>query len=297
MNTGIIKKVNCFLGKFPLLGFKSEVNLITLDASHIIKRGTKKEIEVISNRINVSNHKSFEYILFYSYSSIEAISYPEEIINHFKILNVFFKIFKSGSIGIPYCQHYVKKEEENTYSSIGFISDPRVNYFEEESYTISKQETFLLKSMWNKYIVLFSSKNTGFQTAIRRFYFSSQRFDKEDKVIDLMIAFEALFLIENAELSFKLSLRVARFLADEYNSSELFEIMRKAYNLRSKFVHGEGLKPADKQDNMRDLEIKKLIEKLYEILRLSIRKYVKNFSDVTISDFIKCIDDRIIRGQ
>lgn len=289
--------MNCFLGKFPLLGFKSEANLITLDTSHIIRRGTKKEIEEISKRIDLSNHKSFEYILLYSYSSDDAHNYPEEIINHFMILNVFFKIFKSGSIGIPYCNRYVKNEEENTYSSIGFVSDPRVNYIEEESYIISRQETFLLKSLWNKYIILFSSKNTSFQTAIRRFYFSSQRFDKEDKVIDLMIAFEALFLNENAELSFKLSLRVARFLADDCDSSELFEFMKKAYNLRSKFVHGEGLKPRSKDNIMRDLEIKITIKKLYEILRLSIGKYVKNFSKVPISDFIKCIDDKIISGQ
>lgn len=290
-------KLNNYLGKFPLLGFKSEVNLITLDSSHLIRKGTKKEIEAISKRIDYSNHKSFDYILIFSYSSTVDPSYHEEIINHFKILNVFFQIFKSGSIGIPYCNRYVKNEEENTYSSIGFVSDPRVNYFEEKSYTISRQETFLLKSLWNKYIMQFSSKNNGFQTAVRRFYFSSQRFDKEDKVIDLMVAFEALFLNENAELSFKLSLRVARFLADDCDSSELFEFMKKAYNLRSKFVHGEGLKPRSKDNIMRDLEIKITIKKLYEILRLSIGKYVKNFSKVPISDFIKCIDDKIISGQ
>jgi hypothetical protein len=291
------RKVNHFLGKYPLLGFISDVNQIKLDSSHRIKKGTKKELETISKRITYSNHKSFEYILVFSYSTNNDPTYPEEIINHFKILNVFFQIFKSGSIGIPYCNRYVRKEEENTYSSIGFVSDPRVNYYDEKPYTISRHEIFLLKSMWGKYINLFTSKNNGFQTAVRRFYFSSQRFDIEDKVIDLMIAFEALFLTENAELSFKLSLRVARFLADEYDSSQLYDIMRKAYNLRSKFVHGDGLKPAEEQNNLKNLETKALIKYLYEILQLSIRKYVRDFSNVSVSDFIKSIDDKIIRGQ
>lgn len=291
------RKVHCYLGKFPLLGFKSEANVITLDSSHIIRRCTKKEIESISNRITYSNHKTFEYILVFSYSSSVDISYPEEIINHFKILNVFFQIFKSGSIGIPYCNRYVKNEEENTYSSVGFVTDPKVNYYEEKTYTLSKQETFLLKSMWNKYIIQFSSRNTPFQTAVRRFYFSSQRFDKEDKVIDLMIAFEALYLPENSELSFRLSLRIARFLEDEYNPSELFEFMKKAYKVRSKFVHGETFNPSVKENNVKELEIKSLIKQLYEILRLSIKKYVMNFSNVPFSDFIKSIDDKIINGQ
>lgn len=134
--------MNSFIGKFPLLGFKSEANVITLDTSHIIRRGTRKEIQEISRRIDLSNHKSFKYILVYSYSSNEALFYPEEIINHFKILNVFFKIFKTGSIGIPYCNHYIKNEEHNKHSSVGFISDPRLQYYEEDPYTISRQETF-----------------------------------------------------------------------------------------------------------------------------------------------------------
>jgi Apea-like HEPN len=297
MDLNKTRKLNNYLGKFPLLGFKSEVNLIALDSSHIIRKGTKKELEAISKRIDYSNHKAFEYLLVFSFSTKEDPTYPEEIINHFKILSVFFQIFKSGSIGIPYCNRYVKKEEENTYSSIGFVSDPRVNYYDEKPYTISRQEIFLLKSMWGKYINLFTSKNNGFQTAVRRFYFSSQRFDIEDKVIDLMIAFEALFLTENVELSFKLSLRVARFLADEYDSSRLYDIMRKAYSLRSKFVHGDGLKPAEEQNNLKNLEIKVLIKDLSEMLQLSIRKYVRDFSKVSVSDFIKSIDDKIISGQ
>jgi len=41
MNLSNPKKVNHFLVKFPLLGFKSEVNQIKLDSSHIMEKTVK----------------------------------------------------------------------------------------------------------------------------------------------------------------------------------------------------------------------------------------------------------------
>ena len=145
MKTNATRKANQFIGKFPLLGFESDSKVIRLDASHIIKKCAKRELENTSKRIEISNHKSFEFILFYSYNSKTDVTYPEEIINHFKILYVFFKLFKSGSIGIPYCHHYVKNLKDDTLSSIGFISDTILNYYDEFPYAISKQETSQLK--------------------------------------------------------------------------------------------------------------------------------------------------------
>lgn len=288
-------KENFYLGKFPLLGFKSEVNIITLDKSHIIRKCTKKEIQDLSNRIKISNHKSFEYILYYSYSSKEDSMYSEEIFGHFQILNVFFKILKQGSIGIPYCNRYIK-DKDGSFQSIGFASDPHLYYFEEEPYNISVTETYQLKKLWLKYINQFSAEKAGFQTAVRRFYYSTQRHDNEDKIIDIMIAFEALFLNENAELSFKLSLRVAKFLDDRYDSFELFEFMKKAYNIRSKIAHGDIKQVSDDKKRKNDLETISIIKRLDQVLRQSLRKYVADYSDTSKSEFINNIDNIIISG-
>ena len=60
-----------------------------------------------------------------------------------------------------------------------------------------------------------------------------------DKLIDYMIAFESLYLKDNKELSYKLSIRVACFLGKDKNEKEqIFKEIKKAYNIRSKMVHG-----------------------------------------------------------
>jgi hypothetical protein len=275
-------KLTSYLGKFPLLGFKSECDIITLDQSHIIKRGTKKELQVTSQRIETSNHKLFDYFLNYSFDSERDDNYPEEIIDHLMLLNIFFKIFKKDSIGIPYC-HRFYKHEENEFISIGFITDPRVNYSEGE-YFISRKEVIQLKNLWSKFLI--SIQNGFFLTAVRRYYYSSQRFDNEDKIIDLMISFEALLLKENSGLSYLLSSRVSRLLDD----CELVDFMKSCYKIRSKIVHGD-LKPIRDIERMNDIETKRKIMSLDEILRLSMRKYVENFSYASKSEFIGIIDN------
>lgn len=78
--------------------------------------------------------------------------------------------------------------------------------------------------------------------AIRRFGYSHDRQRLVDKMIDLMVAAEALFLSDKnstGELRYRLSLRAALFLAsDEQPQKTIFEWMGKAYDLRSAVAHG-----------------------------------------------------------
>ena len=78
--------------------------------------------------------------------------------------------------------------------------------------------------------------------SILRFGYSYDRRRLVDKMIDLMVAAEALFLSDKnsmGELRYRLSLRAALFLAsDEQAQKTIFEWMRKAYDLRSAVAHG-----------------------------------------------------------
>ncbi len=75
--------------------------------------------------------------------------------------------------------------------------------------------------------------------AVRRIAYSRERHRPEDRLIDLMIAAEALFFTgsETGELSYKLALRVAYF-GNTTERSQRFAKMREAYDARSKVVHG-----------------------------------------------------------
>src|SRR5205085_8120094 len=99
-------------------------------------------------------------------------------------------------------------------------------------------------------------------TAVRRFSYSCVRHDNEDKIVDLMIAAETLFLQgkSEGEKRFRLALRAAYFLGTDSDSrKQIYDRMRRAYDLRSKLVHG-GSDPTLRQFNIELSEKDKLID-------------------------------------
>ncbi len=79
--------------------------------------------------------------------------------------------------------------------------------------------------------------------AIRRFSQASERKNIEDEIIDLMISAEAIFLgsdsSNSGELKYRLSHRAAMFIEEEPNLQKyIFKFMKKAYDIRSKIIHG-----------------------------------------------------------
>jgi hypothetical protein len=76
--------------------------------------------------------------------------------------------------------------------------------------------------------------------ALRRLAASSERVTAEDRLIDVWVAFEALFASDsNTELSYRASLRIARYVGqDTEDRREVFEGLRRAYSWRSYLVHG-----------------------------------------------------------
>jgi hypothetical protein len=76
--------------------------------------------------------------------------------------------------------------------------------------------------------------------AARRLYYAETRIKKEDALVDLMIAAESIYLsTDTNELSYRISLNAALW-ADTNGGEQhkIFNNFRKAYNLRSKIVHG-----------------------------------------------------------
>lgn len=70
----------------------------------------------------------------------------------------------------------------------------------------------------------------------------------EDKLINYMIAMEALYLHERDELSYRLSHRVSSLLGEtDEERDEVFGNMRKMYRKRSEVVHGEQTSISDEE--------------------------------------------------
>ncbi len=77
--------------------------------------------------------------------------------------------------------------------------------------------------------------------ALRRFDGAYERHDREDALIDLWVAFEALLVPgDTAELSYRASLRIGRLAGDAPEERwEAFKVARESSKMRSKVVHGE----------------------------------------------------------
>ncbi|HEY0100089.1 MAG TPA: hypothetical protein VGB76_14160 [Pyrinomonadaceae bacterium] len=125
-------------------------------------------------------------------------------------------------------------------------------------------------------------------TAVRRFSYSCVRHLNEDKIIDLMIAAEALFLrgTREGEKRFRLAFRAGLFLgADQAARKEVYNRMKKAYDLRSTLVHG-GSNPSLRRSRGEITENDKLIGAVGDDVRNGILKAIEILSapDAVILD-------------
>lgn len=103
----------------------------------------------------------------------------------------------------------------------------------------SERDVQVFPPFWNNLENPKVKKELG--TAVRRFSYSCVRHLNEDKIVDLMIAAESLFLrgTREGEKRFRLAFRAGQFLgADPAKKKEVYDRMRKAYDLRSLLVHG-----------------------------------------------------------
>lgn len=129
--------------------------------------------------------------------------------------------------------------------------------------------------------------------AIKRFEYAYARLLPEDKLLDFMIAFEAIFLKddEQQELSYRLSLRTAYLLAEAVEERKgIFDFMRRAYKARSEIVHGERATGEGKN--------KDFVDKVEFYLRLSITKVLKEEQyKINHNNFLNTLDELILKGK
>lgn len=120
------------------------------------------------------------------------------------------------------------------------------------TYSFAEGEAQSLKALWNRLEMPIVKKELD--VAVRRFGDSCVRHRNEDKLIDLMIAAESLFLrgTKEGEKSFRLALRAGQFLGEGGTSKQVYDRMRLAYHCRSVLVHG-GRPSADRKLKKIDL--------------------------------------------
>ncbi|EEW26020.1 HEPN domain-containing protein [Rhodobacter ferrooxidans] len=139
----------------------------------------------------------------------------------------------------------------------------------EEVLPLSEDEVKHLVSYWSQITCKKLGKyHKRVINASRRLYYAETRAKSEDVLIDCMIAAESLYLDDDkSELRYRLSLNAALwFEGSDQEKTTVFSAFRKAYDLRSKIVHGSDV-AAEK--------ITSSINEIKPIIRDGIRKALK----------------------
>ena len=161
------------------------------------------------------------------------------------------------------------------------IGDMHQNYIAQK-YELKEAELDDFKRFWNYYKEINLTGLDYLGVALRRFNYAYERGSLEDKLIDHLVAFEALFFKqgETGEFRHKLSMRVARFLEHEYDKRKVVaEKMVDFYDKRSSIVHGE--KVVLKLDDVITVE---------DYLRRSIRLFLERLQGSDHNSIISRLD-------
>ena len=203
------------------------------------------------------------------------------------------RIFKTGITGFNFIETKPIKPSiliAGIESVGGLVTQPYLG----EKYTLQSDNRRHLVELFR---LLKDAKNHTIPNyllvAIKRFEYAYARLLPEDKLLDFMIAFEAIFLKrdEQQELSYRLSLRTAYLLAENARERKgIFDFMRRAYKARSEIVHGERATGEGKN--------KDFVDKVEFYLRLSITKILKERQyNVNHNNFLNTLDELILKGR
>ncbi|MGH8588753.1 MAG: penicillin acylase family protein [Gammaproteobacteria bacterium] len=109
---------------------------------------------------------------------------------------------------------------------------------------------------------------------LRRFNLSFERRLGDDRLVDLVIAAESLFLgdlADRGEVRFRFALRAAKFIEHtSYNERDVYRVMRRAYDARSAVVHGGSPEDTGLPDN-KSASLQVFTDAIEEVVRLGLR--------------------------
>ncbi len=288
----------------PLLNFELKgIERIDL-GDFMIRKITEEEFKMLLGKGALGEHH-----LLYPHGGIFEtiwcielkVKYPSkkgkgDLTPHVERVMTALRLFKKGSIYYSAILRYPKVWR--TYWDVSSHGGGKVY---ESRYELTYEDVENLKEFWNKFKSLNTQRLSFLDVAIRRFNFSYERRLPEDKLIDYITAFEALYLKgAEGELGYRLALRCAYFLGkDEEERKRIFEILKSAYDVRSKIVHGGRIQSKSLDKIINKLNLKSLAElsmKVEEYLRESIKMFLDYLQSKSHEEIIEEIDEKIIAG-
>jgi hypothetical protein len=149
----------------------------------------------------------------------------------------------------------------------------------------SNEQCAELRQLWRLYHFESFQQNRALGLALRRLAFATQRNSLEDRLLDVFIAAEALYLAdagdakERGDLRFRLALRAALWSDGtlmDWNRQQVFRQMRCGYDVRSAVAHGG--QPKSRDTKVKDVmaTLPELVKATEDIVRAGLYKAVRS---------------------
>ena len=239
--------------------------------------------------IELTSKRKRENLTFYIEDLTSCNKIIEDLEPRIEKVITALRLFKKGSIYYSAIISYPK-----IWRDIWIISSHERGKVYGQYYELTDEDVENFKTFWSKFKTLQIKK---FDVAIRRFNFSYERKLPEDKLIDYIIAFEALFKGARSKL---LALRCAYLLGkDGEERKKIFEILESAYDIRNKIVHGgsiESIKEVLNKLKKLNLNLAEFSMQVEGYLRESIKTFLHLQKSKSHDKIIKEIDEKIITG-
>jgi hypothetical protein len=131
-------------------------------------------------------------------------------------------------------------------------------------------------------------QNKALALALRRLGFATQRDRPEDRLLDIFIASEAFYLTDSAgdakdrgELKYRLALRAAVWsegTLDGWTKRQVFQHMRRGYDVRSTIAHGGEPNPTDLKVKDERVDLRAFVHTTENIVRAALYKALRQAS-------------------
>ena len=171
-------------------------------------------------------------------------------------------------------------------SAIQFGSFPLTRAQRHRKLILDDETAADLSSMWT--LVRNIRIPDSVSLAMRRLSFQVGRERIEDEIVDVLIAAEALYLTDGnqQELGFRLALRAAA-LSDPaklgMSRRDVFDMMKSAYTVRSKIVHGSKPKPVNLKVKGLQLSVEDFVQELENMVKQALREALKRVADSALT--------------
>ena len=277
----------------PLQNFESDVDVIDFGGGLKIRKTTHLELEQLLDASRLSSFVPFTEIITFKYAmelTFETEKFfdvlpppsrkpaPED--EAFGKLLTALRLFKAGSTGFNFIQERPLIDTPALFG--GTRGGLSYRHYWGLRYSLTGQEVHDFQEFWKVLTMIGFEQRAPISIAVTRFNFAYERALLEDKLLDYMIAFEALFFKtgEIGENRHKLSVRVARLLAEDFEDRRrIAKEMAGFYDMRNLVVHGE-------QASLKG----EFIEKIESYLRDSIKHFLQRPQTADHDEVISRLD-------